>query len=85
MDFHNYIRAVGTGPKSNRELSEDEMADCMNQILTQKASPEQIAAFLLGWRVRIESIEELQTAYSVFDNYIKRVDIKNSNLIYQSL
>jgi len=78
MDFHNYIRAVGTGPKSNRELSEEEMADCMNQILTQKASPEQIAAFLLGWRVRIESIEELQTAYGVFDNYIKRVDIKNS-------
>ncbi len=78
MDFHNYIRAVGTGPKSNRELSEEEMTDCMNQILTQKASPEQIAAFLLGWRVRIESIEELQTAYGVFDNYIKRVDIKNS-------
>ncbi len=78
MDFHNYIKAVGTGPKSNRELSEQEMADCMNQILKQTAKPEQIAAFLLGWRVRIEAIEELQTAYGVFNNYIKRVNIPNS-------
>ncbi len=78
MDFYNYIRAVGTGPKSNRELNKEEVKDCINQILKQSAKSEQITAFLLGWRVRLESNEELKIALNVFDNYIKRVNIPNS-------
>lgn len=78
MDFHNYIRAVGTGPKSNRELETTEMIDCMNQILNQDVRSEQIAAFLLGWRVRLETNEELKASLSACDNYIKRVNIPNS-------
>lgn len=78
MDFHNYIRAVGTGPKSNRELTKDEVADCMEQILNQYVSSEQIAAFLLGWRVRLETTKELKTALEVCNRYIKRVHIPNT-------
>jgi anthranilate phosphoribosyltransferase len=78
MNFHNYIRAVGTGPKSNRELSKDEMIDCMMQIINQNVRTEQIASFLLGWRVRLETNDELKSSLNVFDKYIKRVDISNS-------
>jgi len=78
MDFHEYIRAVGTGPKSNRELTKIEVIDCINHILRQDVASEQISAFLLGWRVRLESIEELKASYDVFDDYIKRVNIPNS-------
>ena len=78
MDFHQYIRAVGTGPKSNRELTPDEMRDCMHQILKQEVKSEQIAAFLLGWRVRLESNEELLACLDVCDEYITRVNIPNS-------
>jgi len=78
MDFHQYIRAVGTGPKSNRELETEEVIDCMKQILNQDAKSEQIAAFLLGWRVNIETNKELVTALSVFEDYIKKVNIPNS-------
>jgi len=78
MDFHNYIKAVGTGPKSNRELDTEEVIDCMKQMLNQDVKSEQIAAFLLGWRVRIETIEELKAAFDVFDSYTKRVNIPNS-------
>lgn len=78
MDFHNYIKAVGTGPKSNRELEVFEIIDCMNKMLKQEVNSEQIAAFLLGWRVRLETNKELETALNTFDNYIKRVDIPNS-------
>jgi anthranilate phosphoribosyltransferase len=78
MDFHEYIRAVGTGPKSNRELSKAEMIDCMNQILKQEAASEQIAAFLLGWRVRLESEKELISALGVFDDFMSRANIPNS-------
>ena len=78
MNFHDYIRAVGTGPKSNRELKKDEVIDCINHILKQDVASEQIAAFLLGWRVRLESVEELKASYDVFDDYIKRVNMPNS-------
>ena len=61
MGFHSYIRAVGTGPKSNRELTKIETIDAIESILNQNVHSEQIAAFLLGWRVRLETIEELKT------------------------
>jgi len=78
MSFHKFIRAVGTGPKSNRELDDIEITNCMNEILNQTAKSEQITAFLLGWRVRLETNSELKAALACFDKYIKRVDIPNS-------
>ncbi len=76
--FHPYIKAVGTGHKHNRDLSYDEMLDAMTMILTQEASPEQIAAFLLGWRIKPESIDEFRGALSAFDMFIKHQEIPNS-------
>ena len=78
MGFHSYIRAVGTGPKSNRELTKDETIDAIESILNQSVHSEQIAAFLLGWRVRLETVEELETTLEVCNKYIKRVKIPNS-------
>ncbi len=78
MSFHEYIRAVGTGPKSNRELNSSEMSDAMECILNQSVHSEQIAAFLLGWRVRLETIEELKITLDVCNKYIKRTTIENS-------
>lgn len=78
MSFHEYIRAVGTGPKSNRELTKEEMTNAMECILNQSVHSEQIAAFLLGWRVRLESIEELKTTFDVCNKYIKRTTVENS-------
>ena len=78
MGFHSYIRAVGTGPKSNRELTKDETIDAIESILNQSVYSEQIAAFLLGWRVRLETVEELKTTLEVCNKYIKRVKIPNS-------
>ena len=78
MEFHSYIRAVGTGPKSNRELTKVETIDAIESILNQSVHSEQIAAFLLGWRVRLETVEELKTTLEVCNKYIKRVKIPNS-------
>lgn len=78
MDFHTFIRAVGTGPKSNRELNTEEMKDCIRQILNQEVSSEIIVAFLLGWRVRLESNAELKATLDVCNEYIKKVNIPNS-------
>ena len=78
MNFHTYMHAVGTGKKINRDLTFDESKDMMHQILNKEVHGEQIAAFLLGWRIKPESITEFQGALSACDSYITPKVIKNS-------
>jgi anthranilate phosphoribosyltransferase len=78
MNFNKYIHAVGTGPKGNRDLSFQESQDMMRQILNQSAYSEQIAAFLLGWRLKPETVQEFRGALSVCDEFVKSSEIKNS-------
>ena len=59
LRFLEYIRCVGTGPKGNRHLSYDEMQDAFELIIQRRIPDVAISAFLLGWRVQIESDEEL--------------------------
>ncbi len=76
--FHPYIKAVGTGHKHNRDLTQEEMQVAISMILNKEASPEQTAAFLLGWRIKPESIEEFKGALNAFDDFIHHHDIANS-------
>ena len=78
MDFFKYIHAVGTGPKGNRDLSFNEAKDMMTQMLDQSVPSEQIAAFLLGWRLKPETNEEFRGALAACDENILRSEVKNS-------
>ena len=78
MDFFKYIHAVGTGPKGNRDLSFDESKDMMQQVLNQSVPSEQIAAFLLGWRLKPETIEEFRGAIAACDEQTQKQNIPNS-------
>lgn len=78
LSFFTYIKAVATGPKSNRDLSYEEIKDAIQQILTHQCQSEQAAAFLMCLRVKLESNEELKGCLDSFDAYIKRVDIPQS-------
>ena len=51
MDFFKYIHAVGTGVKGNRDLTLQESKEMMEAVLKQEVHSEQVAAFLLGWRL----------------------------------
>ena len=77
-DFKAYIKAVGTGPKGNRDLSFYESKDMMEQILSATPRPEQIAAFLLGWRLKGETIEEFKGALCAMDALMQKTEIANS-------
>jgi len=77
-NFHTYIHAVGTGKKSNRDLSFEEAKDAMKQMLDAKIYPEQSAAFLLGWRIKPETIDEFCGALSACDEYIIKCNVENS-------
>jgi anthranilate phosphoribosyltransferase len=76
--FSQYIKAVGTGIKHNCDLNLQQMEDATTLMLNKMAYPEQISAFLLGWRIKPETIEEFQGVVKSFDNFIKRVKIDNS-------
>ncbi len=76
--FSSYIRAVGTGPKGNRDLSFDESHDMMRQILSGDVHPENIAAFLLGWRLKPETVDEFRGALLALDESSKKYDVPNS-------
>ena len=77
-NFHKFIKAVGTGSKHNHNLTSQETQEAIDLILKQDISPEQIGAFLLGWRIKPETIEEYQGAIKSFDKLVKRVTIPNS-------
>lgn len=78
MEFKKYIKAVGTGPKGNRELSYDESIDMMNQILDKKVPSELVSAFLLGWRLKPETITEYRGALYAMNSRLKQTKIENS-------
>ena len=76
MDFFNYIHAVGTGVKGNKDLTFNEAKDMMEQMLNKDVHNEQIAAFLLGWRLKPETTEEFKGVISACDEYIIKLKLK---------
>ncbi len=54
-----FIKAVGTGPRSNRHLSRDEAREALSLILSGEATPGQAAAYFIGSRIQGEDPEEL--------------------------
>ena len=78
MDFSTYLHAVGTGRKGNRDLSFDEAKDMMKQMLAQEATAPQVAAFLLGWRLKPETTEEFCGALECCDEFVSHSHVENS-------
>ncbi|BBG65052.1 anthranilate phosphoribosyltransferase like [Hydrogenimonas sp.] len=75
--FIDYIKCVGTGAKHNRDLTYQEMLDAMHMMLDGSASPEQTAAFLLGWRLKPESTEEFRAALQAIDETSIKSEVEN--------
>lgn len=78
MSFKKYIKAVGTGPKGNRELEENEVIDALELILERKVTDAQIGAFLIGWRTKLETDGELIAAVNALKKYVKTTKIEDS-------
>jgi anthranilate phosphoribosyltransferase len=78
MNFSKYIHAVGTGPKGNRDLNFEEAQNMMQQMLNQSVPSEQIAAFLLGWRLKPETTEEFRGTIAACDDYITQQVVADS-------
>ena len=78
QEFLPYLKCVGTGIKRNRDLTKEEMTLVMRAFLKQEVLAEQISAFMLGWRVKGESLDEFSASLEVFDEFIKYEPLANS-------
>ncbi len=77
-NFIKYLKLVGTGKKHNRDLTKEEMKKAMHLILSGKIEKENIGAFLLGLRIKGETIDECIGVLDTFDTFIKKISLPNS-------
>lgn len=77
MDMQSAIQAV----TERRDLASAEMADVMRAIMTGQATPAQIGGFLIGLRMKGETIEEIAAAAQVMRDLATRVEVSHEHLV----
>ena len=61
----------------HRELFHDEMLDVMRQIMRGELTPAQIAGFIIGLRVKKETVGEIAAAAQVMREFATKVDVRD--------
>ncbi|MFW2133043.1 anthranilate phosphoribosyltransferase, partial [Ectothiorhodospira haloalkaliphila] len=77
MNMQEAIRAV----TEHRDLSGQEMITVMRHIMTGEATPAQIGGFLVGLRMKGETVDEVAAAASVMRELATRVDVDAEHLV----
>ena len=77
MNIQQAIQAV----IDKRDLDTNEMTAVMRQIMTGEASPAQIGGFLVGLRMKGESIEEIAAAAAVMRELATGVQVSGEHLV----
>jgi len=77
MDLPSAIRAV----IERRNLSGDEMRAVMRRIMTGQATPAQIGGFLVGLRVKGETVEEITAAAGVMRELATPVNVSGPHVV----
>jgi anthranilate phosphoribosyltransferase len=77
MDMQSAIRNV----TERHDLTEAEMLDVMRLIMTGKATPAQIGGFLIGLRMKGETIDEITAAARVMRELATPVPVKGDHLV----
>jgi anthranilate phosphoribosyltransferase len=77
MDIQAAIKAV----ISRQDLSGDEMRSVMQQIMTGECTPSQIGGFLVGLRMKGETVDEMSAAARVMRELATRVEVSGDHLV----
>jgi len=77
MNLQQAIRAV----TEKRDLTEDEMSQVMRLIMTGEASQAQIGGFLIGLRMKGETVDEITAAAKVMRFLAEKVEVSGPNLV----
>lgn len=65
----------------NEDLNREEMTDVMHQIMTGQATDAQIGGFLIGMRMKGETVEEITAAALVMRSLATPVDLDKDKLV----
>ena len=77
MDIQAAIKAV----IARQDLSSDEMRSVMQQIMTGECTASQIGGFLVGLRMKGETVDEMSAAAGVMRELATRVEISGEHLV----
>ncbi|HHS83731.1 MAG TPA: anthranilate phosphoribosyltransferase [Gammaproteobacteria bacterium] len=77
MDMQSAIKTV----TERRDLRENEMVEVMHLLMEGKASEAQIGAFLVGLRMKGETVEEISAAASVMRELVTPVEVDVHHLV----
>jgi anthranilate phosphoribosyltransferase len=77
MDMQAAIRAV----TEKRDLDADEMTAVMRTIMTGEATPAQIGGFLIGLRMKGETVDEIAAAARVMRELATGVQVTGPNVV----
>ena len=77
MDMQSAIKAV----TEKKDLSAEEMTSVMRLIMTGEATPAQVGGFLIGLRMKGETVEEVAAAANVMRELSTRVDVDKERLV----
>jgi len=77
MDMPSAIRAV----TERRDLSSEDMQSVMNTIMTGEATPAQIGGFLIGLRMKGETIDEITAAAQVMRELATKVEVSGDHVV----
>lgn len=75
------IKAALNAVVSNQDLSESEMQSVMNAIMTGQATDAQIGGFLVGLRMKGETVEEITAAVKVMRELSTKVGVSGDHLV----
>ena len=77
MDMQEAIRRV----TERQDLNADEMHDVMRAIMTGQATPAQIGGFLIGLRMKGETVDEIAAAARVMRELATPVPVEGEHLV----
>ena len=77
MDIQSAIRAVIEG----RDLDGGQMTGVMHDIMTGECTPAQVGGFLVGLRMKGETVEEIAAAAAVMRRLATRVEVDTTHLV----
>ena len=77
MDLPGAIKAV----TEHKNLSADEMRQVMQTIMTGEATQAQIGGFLIGLRMKGETVDEIAAAAGVMRELASKVDVSGPHLV----
>ena len=77
MDIQTAIKSV----IASQDLSRQDMTAVMNQIMTGECTPAQIGGFLVGMRMKGETVDEITAAATVMRELSTRVNVNADNLV----